>query len=74
MDRFGVLEFRGQEISVDRLSAELNAALATTEMRGKMFALGVRVTPGPPEAARDEIKRDYDRFGPLIKSAGIKVK
>ena len=58
---------------VDRLNAELNASLATPEMREKMFALGVRVTPGPPEAFRDEIKRDYDRFGPLIKSAGIKV-
>jgi tripartite-type tricarboxylate transporter receptor subunit TctC len=38
-----------------------------------MFALGVRVTPGPPEAFAAEIKKDYDRFGPLIKSAGIKV-
>jgi tripartite-type tricarboxylate transporter receptor subunit TctC len=58
---------------VDRLNNELNASLATPEVREKMFALGVRVTPGPPEAFRDEIKRDYDRFGPLIKSAGIKV-
>jgi tripartite-type tricarboxylate transporter receptor subunit TctC len=58
---------------VDRLNAELNASLATPEVREKMFALGVLVTPGPPEAFRDEIKRDYDRFGPLIKSAGIKV-
>jgi len=58
---------------VDRLNTELNAALGTSEMRDKMFALGVRVTPGPPDAFRDEIKRDYDRFGPLIKSAGIKV-
>ena len=37
------------------------------------MALGVRVTPGSPEAFRDEIKRDYDRFGPVIKAAGIKV-
>jgi tripartite-type tricarboxylate transporter receptor subunit TctC len=58
---------------VDRLNAELNASLATPEMREKMFALGVRVTPGTPEAFRDEVKRDYDRFGPLIKSAGIKA-
>ncbi len=58
---------------LDRLNTELNAALATPEMKEKMFALGVRVTPGPPSAFQDEIKRDYDRFGPLIKSAGIKV-
>lgn len=58
---------------VDRLNAELNASLETQEMKDKMFALGVRVTPGPPEAFQAEIKKDYDRFGPLIKSAGIKV-
>lgn len=58
---------------VDRLNAELQAVLNTQEMKDKMFALGVRVTPGPPEAFAAEIKKDYDRFGPLIKSAGIKV-
>lgn len=58
---------------VDRLNAELNAALATPEMREKMFTLGVRVTPGSPQAFSDEIKRDYDRNGPLIKAAGITV-
>ena len=58
---------------VTRLNAELNAVLGTQEMKDKMFALGVAVTPGTPEAFSTEIKRDYDRFGPLIKSAGIKV-
>ena len=58
---------------VERLNAELNASLSTQELRDKLFALGVRVTPGTPEAFRDEIKKDYDRFGPVIKSAGIKV-
>jgi len=33
---------------VERLNMELNTALATPEMKEKMFALGVRVTPGPP--------------------------
>jgi hypothetical protein len=42
-------------------------------MKDQMFGLGVRVTPGAPSVFADEIKRDYDRFGPLIKSAGIKV-
>jgi len=58
---------------VDRLNAELNASLNTPEMKEKMFALGVRVTPGPPEAFQSEIKKDYDRFGPVIKAAGITV-
>jgi tripartite-type tricarboxylate transporter receptor subunit TctC len=58
---------------VERLNAELNASLATQELKDRMFALGVMVAPGTPEAFRDEIKRDYDRFGPLIRKAGIKV-
>ena len=58
---------------VDRLNAELNASLATPELREKLGALGVGVTPGTPENFRDEIRRDLDRNGPIIKSAGIKV-
>ncbi|MFO1312791.1 MAG: tripartite tricarboxylate transporter substrate binding protein [Burkholderiales bacterium] len=58
---------------VERINAELNASLETQEMKDKMMALGVRVTPGTPEAFRDEIRRDYDRFGPVIKAAGITV-
>ena len=58
---------------IERINTELNAALETQEMKDKMMALGVRVGPGSPEAFRDEIKRDYDRFGPVIKAAGITV-
>lgn len=58
---------------VDRLNAELNAALATQELKDKMFELGVRVTPDSPDGFRDLIRRDYDRNGPVIKAAGITV-
>ena len=58
---------------VDRLNAELNAALATPELGEKLFALGVRVKPGTPENFREEIKRDLERNGPIIKAAGITV-
>ena len=58
---------------VDRLNAELNASLATPEMKEKLAALGVRVTPGSPDDFRDEIRRDLERNGPIIKSAKITV-
>jgi tripartite-type tricarboxylate transporter receptor subunit TctC len=58
---------------VDRLNAELNASLATSEMRDKLASLGVRVTPGSSDDFRNEIGRDLDRNGPIIKSANIKV-
>ena len=56
---------------VDRINAELNAALATAELSTKVAALGVRATPGSADNFRDQIKRDLDRNGPLIKAAGI---
>jgi tripartite-type tricarboxylate transporter receptor subunit TctC len=58
---------------VARLNAELNASLATPELRDKLFGLGVQASAGTPEDFRDEIKRDLERFGPIIKAAGIKV-
>ena len=58
---------------VDRLNTELNAVLAVQEVRDKLTGLGVRVTPGTADDFRNEIRRDLDRNGPIIKSAGITV-
>ncbi|HVF63113.1 MAG TPA: tripartite tricarboxylate transporter substrate-binding protein, partial [Casimicrobiaceae bacterium] len=58
---------------VEKLNAELNASLATAELKEKLFALGVLTTPGTPEDFMNEIRREMDRNGPLIKAAGIKV-
>lgn len=35
--------------------------------------LGVRTTPGSADAFRDEIRRDLERNGPIIKAARITV-
>ena len=56
---------------VDRLNEGLNAALATPELRDKIAGLGVRATPGSADAFREEIRRDLDRNGPIIKAARI---
>ena len=58
---------------IDRLNEELNAALAGAELRDKIAGLGVRATPGSAEAFRDEIRRDLERNGPIIKAARITV-
>jgi tripartite-type tricarboxylate transporter receptor subunit TctC len=57
---------------IDKLNAELNASLSSPELRDRLAALGVNATPGTPEAFRDEIKRDLEMNGPIIKAAGIK--
>lgn len=58
---------------VDRINSELNAVLATQELKESLLAIGVRAAPGTPEDYRDETRRNYDHFGPLIKSMGIKM-
>jgi tripartite-type tricarboxylate transporter receptor subunit TctC len=58
---------------VERLNNELNASLATAELAIKVAALGVRVTPGSANNFRDQIRRDLDRNGPIIRAAGINV-
>jgi tripartite-type tricarboxylate transporter receptor subunit TctC len=58
---------------IDRLNTELNAALQTPELRDRLNALGINVTPETVETFRDEIKRDLEMNGPLIRAAGIKA-
>lgn len=58
---------------IDRLNEELNAALAGAELRDKIAGLGVRATPGTADAFRDEIRRDLERNGPIIRAARISV-
>ena len=58
---------------VARLNADLNAALASPELREKLAGLGIRVTPGTPEAFHEEIKRELERNAPVVKAAGLKA-
>lgn len=62
-----------QRSVVERLNAEFNAVLAMPDLRQTINALGVRVTPGTPEAFAAEIESDLERNGPVVQSAGIKV-
>ena len=57
---------------IDKINAELNAALATPELRERLSVLGINATPGTPESFRDEIRQDLDTYGPIVKAAGIK--
>ena len=58
---------------VEFLNRELNAVLATPEVKAKLDTLGIEATPGTPEQFAQEIKADFDRYGVVIKSAGIKA-
>ncbi len=58
---------------VEYLNKELNAVLSTPEVKAKLEVLGIEATPGTPEQFATEIKSDLDRYGVVIKAAGIKA-
>ena len=58
---------------VERLNRELNAVLATPEIVEKLATLGITPTPGPPERLGEQMKADLEKYGKVVKAAGIKA-
>ncbi len=58
---------------LDRLNSELNAVLADPDVRERLGGLGISATQGTPESFGEEIKRDLNRYGAVVKAAGIKA-
>jgi len=58
---------------VDKLNSAVNATINVPEIKDRIVDLGVRITPGTPQAYDAELKKAYARFGPMIKAANIKV-
>ena len=58
---------------ITRLNTELNAVLNDAAVREKLRVMGIEPTPGTAEHYRDEIKRDLDRYGAVVKAAGISI-
>ena len=58
---------------IEYLNRELNAVLETPDVKAKLDTLGIVSSPGTPEEFAREIKSDFDRYGVVIKAAGIKA-
>ncbi|MFN0185755.1 MAG: Bug family tripartite tricarboxylate transporter substrate binding protein [Aquabacterium sp.] len=58
---------------VDRLAAELQAALKLPEVQARIKSLGGDIVPMSIEAFAEMNKAEFERYGKLIKDAGIKV-
>ncbi|MBL8347628.1 MAG: tripartite tricarboxylate transporter substrate binding protein [Rubrivivax sp.] len=56
-----------------KLNAELNAVLNDPAVRERLGVLGIEPTPGTPEQFRQQMQRDLAAYGPIVKSAGIKL-
>lgn len=57
---------------VERVNRELNAVLQNAEVRQRFAASGLQVTGGSPEDFGAILRRDYDKYGAALRSAGVK--
>ncbi len=55
-----------------RLNAEINKALLTPAVQEKFTSVGYTVGGGSPEQFADFIRKEIDKWGKVIKAAGIK--
>jgi tripartite-type tricarboxylate transporter receptor subunit TctC len=59
---------------ISRLHAEVNKALADRDVDGRLAkAGGMQPNPVTPDEFAQMIRRDYDKYGKLVKDIGIKV-
>lgn len=58
---------------VERLSTEFRKALASPEVKDRLAGLGAEVSPTGPGELGALVRMERDRYGKLIREAGIKV-
>jgi tripartite-type tricarboxylate transporter receptor subunit TctC len=59
--------------AIARLNKELNAILATPDMRQKLADQGADAAGGPPEAFAEHIRREREKWSGVIRTANIVV-
>ena len=57
---------------IARLNKELNAALATEDVKSRLATEGAEALPGTPEAYAADIDREEKKWGGLVKKLGLK--
>jgi tripartite-type tricarboxylate transporter receptor subunit TctC len=57
---------------IERLNKELNAVLATDEVRKRLALEGGEPIPGPPDAYAADIEREEARWSKLVTAIGLK--
>ncbi len=61
------------EATVRTLNAAINKALLSPELREKFAKLGLEPTGGSPADLLATMKRDADRWGPVVKASGFRA-
>jgi tripartite-type tricarboxylate transporter receptor subunit TctC len=71
---FGMVAPAGTPAAIiERLNAEITAALNDNEIKAKMRNLGVEPSPSKPDVFEAYIKSETQKWGRVIKAAGIKI-
>ena len=72
--RYGLVAPAGVPAAVvARLNKELNAALASEEVKNRLATEGAEALPGTPEAYGADIEQDEKKWGGLVKKLGLRV-
>ena len=58
---------------VEKLKAEIHKALAAADVKEKLAALGAEISPTEPAQLATLIRTEHERYGKLIREAGIKA-
>jgi tripartite-type tricarboxylate transporter receptor subunit TctC len=57
---------------VERINRELNAVLQRADVRERFGNSGLQITGGTPADFAAILRRDYDKYGAALRSAGVK--
>jgi tripartite-type tricarboxylate transporter receptor subunit TctC len=57
---------------IQRINRELSAVLEQPDVRQRFAASGLQITAGPPDDFAAILRRDYDKYGAALRSAGVK--
>ena len=58
---------------IEKLNRELNAVLTDPAIAKRLAELGIAATPGTPEQLAEQIRNDLEKYGKVVKAAGIKA-
>jgi len=57
---------------LERVNRELNAVLQRADVRERFANSGLQITGGTPEEFAAILRRDYDKYGTALRTAGVK--
>ncbi|HEX2650748.1 MAG TPA: tripartite tricarboxylate transporter substrate binding protein [Burkholderiales bacterium] len=59
--------------AIARLNREVNAVLGLADLREKLAAQGIELVGGPPEALREELLGEFDKWERVIRAGNIRT-